>query len=85
MRITWEDKTPDLDPCWVSTVELRHQDGDWYTFTTHRWVGIAVDFAQTFSRAVIDAWMYGDKADVLRATTRVHREAGRHAAAHKAD
>lgn len=85
ISIQWEDRTPDLDPAWVSTIRLRKRDGDWYTFTSARWVGVMVDFAQTYSHDIMNAWMYGEPADLLAAHQRVHRAAKAHMKAHAAD
>lgn len=76
------DHTPELIPSWSTTIRLRVMDGDWYTFTAHRWTGLEVDYLDTFVRETTHAFMYGERGDILRAATRVHRAARAHARAH---
>lgn len=82
-RLDIIDHTPELLPAWATTIYLRRLDGDWTTFTSHRWTGIEVDYIDTFVREVTHAWMFGDKRDILRTATRVHRAARAHARAHR--
>lgn len=83
LRITWTDRTPLLDGSFDVTVELQRSDGEFYTLIAQRWTGVMLDFVTTFTTNVTEAWLYGDRPNVLRAAVLCHRAAKAHARAHE--
>lgn len=82
LRITWEDRTPDLEGAFDTTIHLRRRDGDWTALIVQRWSGTMLDLADSWTQAVTNAWLWGDRRDVLRAAVAQHRQAKKHARVH---
>lgn len=85
VRISLEDHSPDLVASFTTTLQVRRADGDWSSLIVIRWQGLMVDFLQTYVSEVMNAWLYGTPADVVKTSKRVHKTAGQHAAAHAYD
>lgn len=82
LRIEWVDRTPELQGAFDVTIYFRRMEGDWTTLLVQRWTGTMLDFAATFTTDVTTAWLWGDRAEVLRAAVSCHRAARAHAKEH---
>lgn len=85
VRIQTQDHTPTMVASFTTTLQVQRADGAWGTVHVVHWTGLMVDLLDTYVHEVTKAWLYGTPEDVVRVARKVHRDAGRHAAAHAYD